>query len=205
MGATAAFTYYDDGLRATTTAKQVTQSNGSKKDIVLESSAYDGAGNLTAQTASGGRTTVNTVDATGRVTRSVFDPNGLNRVTTAVYDGDNRITEQTQSIDSSGKKLTSTTEYDGVGNPKKATVTDGTGTRVTSSTFDQRGLPLTQVTPAATPSPTATTPSAAWSRRPRRRCRPRRTALRPRPSLPRPSPRTTPSARPPRRATRAAR
>ncbi|WUF66943.1 DNRLRE domain-containing protein [Streptomyces nojiriensis] len=147
MGATAAFTYYDDGLRATTTAKQVTQSNGSKKDIVLESSAYDGAGNLTAQTASGGRTTVNTVDATGRVTRSVFDPNGLNRVTTAVYDGDNRITEQTQSIDSSGKKLTSTTEYDGVGNPKKATVTDGTGTRVTSSTFDQRGLPLTQVTP----------------------------------------------------------
>ncbi|MFD9420449.1 LamG-like jellyroll fold domain-containing protein [Streptomyces goshikiensis] len=147
MGATTAFTYYDDGLKATTTAKQVTQSNGSKKDIVLESTTYDGAGNALSQTASGGRTTVNTVDATGRVTGSVFDPNGLNRVTTAVYDGDNRITEQTQSIDGSGKKLTSTTEYDAVGNPKKATVTDGTGTRVTSGTFDQRGLPLTQVTP----------------------------------------------------------
>ncbi|MFF5809259.1 LamG-like jellyroll fold domain-containing protein [Streptomyces sp. NPDC012746] len=146
MGATTAFTYYDDGLKATTTAKQVTQSNGSKKDIVLESTTYDGAGNALSQTASGGRTSVNTLDATGRVTRSVFDPNGLNRVTTSVYDGDNRITEQTRSIDGSGKKLTSTTEYDAAGNPKKATVTDGTGTRATSGTFDQRGLPLTQVT-----------------------------------------------------------
>ncbi|MFG2715260.1 hypothetical protein ACGFX2_32560 [Streptomyces goshikiensis] len=147
MGATTAFTYYDDGLKATTTAKQVTQSNGSKKDIVLESTAYDGAGNVLSQTASGGRTTVSTVGATGRTTRSVFDPNGLNRVTTVAYDGDDQITEQTQSIDGSGKKLTSTTEYDGAGNPKKAIVTDGTGTRTTSGTFDQRGLPLTQVTP----------------------------------------------------------
>ncbi|MGW6971636.1 LamG-like jellyroll fold domain-containing protein [Streptomyces sp. NPDC054952] len=147
MGATTAFTYYDDGLTATTTARQVTQANGTKKDIVLESNSYDGAGNLTAQTASGGRTTVHTIDAFGRATRSVFDPNGLNRVSTAAYDGDNRVIEQTQSIDGSGKKLTSTTEYDVVGNPKKATVTDGTSARVTSGTFDQRGLPLTQVTP----------------------------------------------------------
>nr|WP_324611220.1 LamG-like jellyroll fold domain-containing protein [Streptomyces sp. WM4235] len=147
MGATTAFTYYDDGLTATTTAKQVTQANGTKKDIVLEANSYDGAGNLTAQTASGGRTTVHTIDAFGRATRSVFDPNGLNRVTTAAYDGDNRVTEQTQSIDGSGKNLTSTTEYDVSGNPKQATVTDGTSTRVTSGTFDQRGLPLTQVTP----------------------------------------------------------
>ncbi|MEU4266808.1 LamG-like jellyroll fold domain-containing protein [Streptomyces sp. NPDC026092] len=147
MGATTAFTYYDDGLRATSTAKQVTQAGGAKKDIVLESAVYDGAGNVVNRTASAGRTTVNTVDATGRTTRSVFDPNGLNRVTTVAYDGDNRVTEQTQSIDGSGKKLTSTTEYDAVGNPKKATVSDGTETRVTSATFDQRGLRLTQVSP----------------------------------------------------------
>ncbi|MEV6576241.1 LamG-like jellyroll fold domain-containing protein [Streptomyces sp. NPDC051577] len=147
MGATTAFTYYDDGLKATSTAKQVTQANGSKKDIVLESAVYDGAGNVLSQIVNGGRTTHNTVDATGRVTRAVFDPNGLNRITTAAYDGDNRVTEQTQSIDATGKKLTSTTEYDVVGNPKKATVTDGTGTRITTGTFDQRGLPVTQVTP----------------------------------------------------------
>ncbi|GHD75502.1 LamG-like jellyroll fold domain-containing protein [Streptomyces goshikiensis] len=147
MGATTAFTYYDDGLKATATAKQVTQSDGSKHDIVLESNSYDGAGNPVSQTSSGGRTTVNTVDATGRTTRAVFDPNGLNRVSTFAYDNDDRITEQTQSIDDAGKKLTSTTEYDAAGNPKKATVTDGTGTRTSSATYDQRGMALTQVTP----------------------------------------------------------
>lgn len=147
MGATTAFTYYDDGLQATTTAKQVTQANGSKKDVLLESAVYDGAGNAVTQTAAGGRSTFHAVDATGRRTRSVFDPDGLNRVTTTAYDGDNRVAEQTQSIDGSSRKRTSTTEYDAAGNPKKTTVTDGTSTRVTSGTFDQRGLPLTQVSP----------------------------------------------------------
>ncbi|WP_405603897.1 DNRLRE domain-containing protein [Streptomyces sp. NBC_01410] len=147
MGATTAFTYYDDGLKATTTAKQVTQSDGSKKDILLGSTVYDGAGHAVSATASGGRTVVNTVDALGRTTRSVFDPNGLNRVSTYAYDAEDRLTEQTQSIDGTGKKVTSTTEFDAVGNPKKTTVTDGTTTRVSSTTFDQRGLPLTQVTP----------------------------------------------------------
>ncbi|WP_284440282.1 LamG-like jellyroll fold domain-containing protein [Streptomyces vilmorinianum] len=147
MGATTAFTYYDDGLQATTTAKQVTQSNGSKKDILLGATVYDGAGNPVSAIASGGAATVNTVDALGRTTRSVFDPNGLNRVSTFAYDAEDRLTEQTQSIDGTGKKVTSTTEYDAVGNPVKATVTDGTTTRVSSSTFDQRGLPLTQTSP----------------------------------------------------------
>ncbi|MFG2753770.1 LamG-like jellyroll fold domain-containing protein [Streptomyces xanthophaeus] len=148
MGATTAYTYFDDGLQAAVTAKGVTQADGSKHDIVLESNEYDGAGNLTSQTASGGRTTTtHTVDATGRITRSVFDPNGLNRITTTAYDADNRVTESTQSIDASGKKLTVTSEYDTAGNPKKSTVTDGTASRTTSATFDQRGLPLTETSP----------------------------------------------------------
>ncbi|MFE4632726.1 LamG-like jellyroll fold domain-containing protein [Streptomyces sp. NPDC056773] len=148
MGATTAFTYFDDGLKATTTAKSVTMSDATQRDIVLESNEYDGAGNLTTQTTGNGKATVtNTVDATGRTTQTVLDPNGLNRVTTTAYDGDNRVTKSTQSIDATGKKLTATTEYDTVGNPKKATVSDGTATRTSSATFDQRGLPLTQVTP----------------------------------------------------------
>ncbi|MFF8279716.1 LamG-like jellyroll fold domain-containing protein [Streptomyces lateritius] len=147
MGATTTFTYYDDGLKASTTAKQVTQPDGSKKDILLGSTVYDGAGNAVSATASGGRTTVNTIDALGRTTRSVFDPNGLNQVSTYAYDAEDRLTEQSQSIDGSGKKLTTTTEYDAVGNPTKTTVTDNTTTRVTSTTFDQRGLPLTQTSP----------------------------------------------------------
>ncbi|WP_455569190.1 LamG-like jellyroll fold domain-containing protein [Streptomyces lavendulae] len=149
MGATTTYTYFDDGLKATTTAKAVTQADGNKHDIVQESNSYDGAGNLTQQTTGGGRTTtIHTVDATGRITRTALDPNGLNRVTTFAYNNDDHVTEQAQSIDASGKKLTTTTEYDTAGNPLKQTVTDGTTTRTASSTFDQRGLPLTSVTPA---------------------------------------------------------
>ncbi|MFF1372694.1 LamG-like jellyroll fold domain-containing protein [Streptomyces virginiae] len=148
MGATTAFAYFDDGLKAKVTAKAVTQSDGSKHDIVLEANEYDGAGHLTQQTTGGGRTTVtSTVDVTGRITRTVVDPNGLNRVTTMAYNGDDRVTESTQSIDGSGKKLSTTTEYDAGGNPKRSTVTDGTSPRTSSATFDQRGLPLSEVSP----------------------------------------------------------
>lgn len=148
LGATTAFTYYDDGLKATTTAKQVTQGDGTKRDIVLEANTYNGAGHLTQQVTGGGATTVtHTVDSTGRTTRSVLDPNGLNRVTTYSYDGDDRITENTRTIDASGKKVTSTTEYDPAGNPTKATLTDGTDTRVTTQSYDDRGLLISMVSP----------------------------------------------------------
>ncbi|MFF3398117.1 LamG-like jellyroll fold domain-containing protein [Streptomyces sp. NPDC002659] len=148
MGATTAFTYFDDGLPATTVAQQVTQADGSKRNIVLQSASYDGAGNMTQQTTGGGRTTVTqTVDATGRTTRSVLDPNGLNRVATYGYDADDRVTEETGSIDASGKKLTTTTEYDATGNPTRATLTDGSSTRVTTQAYDDRGLLTSAVSP----------------------------------------------------------
>ncbi|MFD7098499.1 LamG-like jellyroll fold domain-containing protein [Streptomyces xanthophaeus] len=148
LGATTAFTYFDDGLEATVTAKGVTQSDGTKRDIVLETNTYDGAGNLTQQTTGGGRATaVHTVDSTGRTTRTVFDPTGLNRTTNFTYDADDRLTGQIHPIDATGKKVTTTTEYDLAGNPTKATITDGTTTRTTSQTYDQRDLPVTAVSP----------------------------------------------------------
>ncbi|MFD3326593.1 LamG-like jellyroll fold domain-containing protein [Streptomyces sp. NPDC058701] len=147
LGATTVFTYFDDGLEATATAKAVTQSDGSKRDIVLEATSYDGAGNITRQTTAGGATAVHTVDATGRTTASVFDPNGLNRASTFTYDADDRVTEQTRTIDATGKKLTQRTEYDTSGNPTKATITDGATTRTASAAYDQHDLPLTSVSP----------------------------------------------------------
>lgn len=147
MGATTAYTYYDDGRAATTTAKQVTQGDGSKHDIVLESDTYDPAGNLTKQvTGNGAATQTFTVDALGRTTRSVLDPDDLNRATTLTYDGDDRAKEQTQTIDGA-KKLTAATEYDSAGNVTKQTVTDGTSTHTTTHTYDDRGLSLTTVSP----------------------------------------------------------
>ncbi|WP_406505326.1 LamG-like jellyroll fold domain-containing protein [Streptomyces sp. NBC_00212] len=148
MGATTAYTYFDDNLPATTTAKQVTQADGTKHDIVLESNSYDGAGHLTQQVTGGGRTTVvNTVDATGRTTASTLDPNGLNRTTTYAYDADDRITGQTRTVDGSGTKQTVSTVYDTAGNPTKSTLSDGTTSRITTQTYDDRGLTTSQVSP----------------------------------------------------------
>ncbi|MFF7266473.1 LamG-like jellyroll fold domain-containing protein [Streptomyces sp. NPDC008159] len=147
MGATTAYTYFDDGLPATTTAKQVTQSDASKRDIVLESNTYDAAGHLTKQITGGGRTTETfTVDALGRTERSVLDPGGLGRATDYRYDADDRIKEESRTI-TGDKKLSTTSDYDVAGNLKKQTVTDGTTTHTTTHTYDQRGLELTSVTP----------------------------------------------------------
>ncbi|AYG85302.1 tRNA nuclease WapA [Streptomyces hundungensis] len=148
MGATTAYTYFDDNLPATTTAKQITQGDGSKHDIVLESNSYDGAGDLTQKVTGGGRTTVvNTVDATGRTTTSTIDPAGLNRTTTYTYDNDDRVTNEAHTVDSSGNKQTVSTVYDTAGNPTKSTLTDGTTSRVTTQTYDDRGLLTSQVSP----------------------------------------------------------
>ncbi|QES10330.1 DNRLRE domain-containing protein [Streptomyces venezuelae] len=147
LGATTAYTYYDDGLAATETAKAVTQSDGGKRDIVLEANTYDGAGHLTRQTLAGGRTITQTVDATGRTTAAVLDPSGLNRASTYAYDADDRLTEQSSTIDGTGRKLTESFEYDVAGNPLKATVTDGTTTRSSRQTYDEHGAELTSVTP----------------------------------------------------------
>ncbi|CAM5467433.1 laminin G [Streptomyces canus] len=147
MGATTSYTYYDDGLAATTTAKQVTQSDGTRHDIVLDASTYDPAGNLTKQITGGGKTTQTfTVDALGRTTTSVLDPGGLNRTSTFTYDADDRVKQQSKSI-AGDKKLTTSAEYDTAGNVTKQTVTDGTSTHTTTSTYDDRGLPLTTVSP----------------------------------------------------------
>ncbi|MGW7287761.1 LamG-like jellyroll fold domain-containing protein [Streptomyces sp. NPDC054847] len=148
LGATTAYTYFDDGLPATEIAKAVTRSDGTRHDIVQVSNAYDGAGNLIRRTTGGGATTVEfQVDATGRTTREVLDPSGLNRVTTYGYDRDDRVTEQASPVDTSGKQLTVTTEYDAAGNPKKDTLTDGTSTHITTRSFDQRGLLQSEVSP----------------------------------------------------------
>ncbi len=152
MGATAAYTYFDDGRLATVTALQVAQADGSRRDIVLEENTYDPAGHLTRQVTGGGQTVVtHAVDATGRTQRSVLDPNGLNRATTVTYDADDRITKSAHSIDGSGRTLTATTEYDIAGNPVRNSLTDGSGiARTTVSSFDQRGLMVSETTARGT-------------------------------------------------------
>ncbi|MGW0608304.1 LamG-like jellyroll fold domain-containing protein [Streptomyces sp. NPDC002640] len=147
MGATTNFTYFDDGLPAATTALQVTQQDGSRRDIVLEENRYDAAGNLIRQTTGGGRTVETyTVNALGRTTHSILDPDGLNRGESFTYDRDGRIKTHTAAI-SQDKNLTTNYDYDPAGNPVEEEVTDGTTTHITTYAYDDRGLLRSQTSP----------------------------------------------------------
>ncbi|MEW9512519.1 LamG-like jellyroll fold domain-containing protein [Streptomyces bacillaris] len=150
MGNTTEYTYFDDGLPATTTARNITRPDGTKRDIVLESTVYDPAGHPVRTVGGGGRTTVeHTVDALGRTTRTVLDPGGLARVSTFDYDLDDRLTRQTRTV-SADRTLTATSEYDTAGNPVKESLTDGTGSSTTTRSYDSRGLLLSTVAPRGT-------------------------------------------------------
>ncbi|WP_371797929.1 DNA/RNA non-specific endonuclease [Streptomyces albidoflavus] len=147
MGATTEYTYFDDGLTAKVSARQVVQPDGSRHDITLEENTYDPAGHLTHQVTGGGKTERRfTVDALGRTTRTVLDPEGLNRVTALTYDAEDRLTQQSEKI-TDDSELTHSWEYDAAGNPLRRSVTDGTSTHITTATYDQRGLQLSSVTP----------------------------------------------------------
>ncbi|MEV8628557.1 LamG-like jellyroll fold domain-containing protein [Streptomyces sp. NPDC051079] len=147
MGATTSFTYFDDDLPATTTALHVEQADGTHRDILQESNTYDGANYLIKQVTNGGmRTETISVDATGRITRSVLDPNGLNRTLDYAYDKDDRLTETTRRA-SATESQTQRLTYDEAGNVTSATLTSGAVTIITRNTYDQRGLVLASTSP----------------------------------------------------------
>ncbi|MGJ5890819.1 LamG-like jellyroll fold domain-containing protein [Streptomyces niveiscabiei] len=150
MGATTTFTYFDDGLPATTTALQVEQPDGTRRDITTEANTYDGAGHLTRQVTGGGtRTESQTVDATGRVVRSVLDPNGIDRSADYAYDNDDRVTETTLRV-SDTETVTERSTYDKAGNITAASLSSATTTLTARHTYDARGLLLSSVSPRGT-------------------------------------------------------
>ncbi|MFI8828540.1 LamG-like jellyroll fold domain-containing protein [Streptomyces sp. NPDC053431] len=147
LGSTTSFTYFDDGLLATTTALQVEQSDGTHRDILQESNTYDGANYLIKQVTDGGaRMETFNVDVTGRITRSVLDPNGLNRSVDYTYDKDDRLTDTTRRV-SATESQTQHLDYDQVGNVTTAVLSSGITTITTRNTYDRRGLLLTSTSP----------------------------------------------------------
>ncbi|BAU86165.1 hypothetical protein SLA_5284 [Streptomyces laurentii] len=150
LGATTSFSYFDDGLLATTTTLQVEQPDGSHRDVVQQSNTYDGANYLIKQVTGGGAVTETfTVDATGRITRSVFDPDGLNRSADYLYDKDDRLTDTTRRV-STTESRSEHASYDQAGNITAAVFSSGATTVTTRNTYDQRGLLLTSITPRGT-------------------------------------------------------
>ncbi|MGW9213561.1 LamG-like jellyroll fold domain-containing protein [Embleya sp. NPDC055664] len=164
MGATTAYTYYDDDTKAETIARAVRQPDGTTGDIVLERLGYDGAGNVTRSTTGGTTITEFAYDALNRPTRTVLDPGGLNRESTTQYDTAGFVarTQRTGpgittpeatdfTYDKAGRVLRQTAHNETAA-PRVDDVLVGTWTR------DQRGLVLEEVSPNG--NATGATPSA---------------------------------------------
>jgi RHS repeat-associated protein len=148
MGWTTSNTYFDNGQLA-----KVTRTDGTKS-FVIEDNSYDNAGNLIQKiTNDGATTTTYSPDATGRVASETLDPAGLNRTTARTFDAEDRIT--TVTVTGGGKTESVDTAYDIVGNIKRLTVHDGAQDKITTWTYDKRGLPTSMTDPLgnATPDP----------------------------------------------------
>jgi RHS repeat-associated protein len=121
MDRVTSYTYTDNDL----TAKITRSGPGYTGNYVQEADTYDAAGNLVAKVTDNGATTTDyAVDADGQVTSQTVDPNGLDRVTSYTYDGDDHVATQNVS-QGSGTSIQSTSyTYDAMGNKTSETVQD---------------------------------------------------------------------------------
>ncbi|MFF4717097.1 polymorphic toxin-type HINT domain-containing protein [Streptomyces eurythermus] len=156
MGRSLVYQYYGDDLIKSITLKDFHNPDGTKRDIVVESDTYDGAGNvLTETTANGTLVTAYTYDLVGRVKSEVTDPDGLARRTTYTYDpAGNVLTTASSGSPSNVPWPVSVAgdsvryEYDDAGNVVHETVENGTDSRTTDYTYDQSGLTTSKTDPA---------------------------------------------------------
>ena len=155
MGRRLEYEYYSDDLLKRTVLKNFHDPTGTTRDYVVEADTYDGGGFLTKRVeGNGALTTTHTVDKAGKVTATVVDPGKVNRTNTFVFDANGNVTRTTQTGNSSNvpgfdshpvEQVDYT--YDDAGNQIKETVTAGSQTRVSSYTYDRRGLRLSATDP----------------------------------------------------------
>ncbi|WP_143116382.1 LamG-like jellyroll fold domain-containing protein [Lentzea xinjiangensis] len=153
MGRRTIYEYTPNGLVARVLAEIPVQ-GAQPRRVLLEENKYDGAGHLVRKVSAGGKVEEFVIDAAGRVDQAIADPAGLNRRTTYRYDGNGNVTQTTASGKGSntGTLNLDTSRvvdyaYDDTGNQVSETMTSGTKSLVTSRTFDQRGLKLTETDP----------------------------------------------------------
>ncbi|MFG1992112.1 RHS repeat-associated core domain-containing protein [Actinoplanes sp. NPDC048988] len=156
MGRRIEYTYLGDDLLSKAVLKNFHDPDGSTRDYVMEQYTYDAAGNVTRQTtANGTQVSTNVIDKLGRTQSSTLDPGGLNRVTTFGYDLLGNVVRTTTSgnavnvpwpVVATATNVTSNV-YDAKGRLSQEKVLDGTASRTTSYTYDQRGLTLSQTDP----------------------------------------------------------
>ncbi|MFF3403786.1 polymorphic toxin-type HINT domain-containing protein [Streptomyces sp. NPDC002659] len=148
MGRTLVYQYYGDDLIKSITMKDFRNPDGTKRDILIESNTYDGAGNVLTETANNGKlVTQYTYDAVGRTKSEVTDPTGLARRTDFTYDlAGNVLTSASSGAASNVPWPTSANaetvryQYDNAGNATQEIVENGSDPRTTVYEYDQRGL-----------------------------------------------------------------
>ncbi|WP_181871399.1 LamG-like jellyroll fold domain-containing protein [Sphaerisporangium album] len=147
LGRTTRYTYFGDDTLAEKIASQAKlNSSTTPVDVVLSTSTYDAAGNLTREVAGGGKTRVDYVwDASGRMTSSTLDPGGLARKTAYVYDANTNVTQKTLTATGTTRIETESYGYDAGDRMIEQTVENGSADLTTTWKLDDRGL-VTEVT-----------------------------------------------------------
>ncbi|GIH29558.1 hypothetical protein Aph01nite_78680 [Acrocarpospora phusangensis] len=147
MGRTTRFTYGNDDTVTQKIADDA-RLNGSTtpRDVVLEASTYDPAGNLTRVVAGGGKTTTDYVyDAATRLISTTADPAGAARKTVYAYDNAGRVTSTTATAAGGPRAEVVGFTYDDEGRVTHKTVENGATDLVSTMVYGDRGDP-TQVT-----------------------------------------------------------
>lgn len=157
MGRKTVYAYWMDNRLRTATADDA-KLNGSTtpRDVVLRYLEYDPAGNMVVEvTGDGTVTTEYEYDPANRLTREVFDPNGLRRATAYEYDAADNTTEITRTGAGSGRTEIVRYEYNRLGKPTKEIVENGVTDLIATFGYDERGL-LTTITDPRGNAPGAT-------------------------------------------------
>ncbi|ATE55219.1 polymorphic toxin-type HINT domain-containing protein [Actinosynnema pretiosum] len=153
MGRKTLYEHTPNGLVFQVLAEVPAEGGGTRR-VVLERNTYDGAGNLVATTGPGGRTTRYSVDAVGRVSEVLADPDGLARRTSYRYDPNGNVTQVARSGNGSNTSGVQTSAssvvdygYDGAGNRTTESVQSGATALTTSRRYDLRGLQVSETDP----------------------------------------------------------
>ncbi|MFZ4811313.1 MAG: DUF6531 domain-containing protein [Ilumatobacteraceae bacterium] len=119
--------------------------DGTTRNIVLEATTFDKAGNPVTVVTSGIRTENRVFDAAGRMVSVAVDPTGANKVTSFVYDANGNIT--TQRVARAGRTEETRFAYNAADLVVSRTVENGTVDLVTTSSYDNRGIKVSEVDP----------------------------------------------------------
>ncbi|MGW0192039.1 RHS repeat-associated core domain-containing protein [Nonomuraea sp. NPDC003201] len=124
--------------------------NGSTapRDVVVKAEEYDAAGNLTEQMTGNG-ITINTFDydAASRLMEQVLDPGRLARATEFVYDENGNVLKSTRTAAGTSRSESTSYAYNELNQLIKQTVENGAQDIVSTTDYDDRGLPVASTDP----------------------------------------------------------